>query len=85
VWNLLGSLGLFLDIMLSPALRRLASVMLTLELGLLGTVAGDARDGSSERASDAVTGARGEVAKLAAGLLLLSRQVLLSACLLQVL
>jgi len=79
---LLG-VGLLLDVVLGTALPRLARFVLLLILGLGVAVARKARDGSTDSASEAVGRARGKVAELSAGFLLLARQVLLAARLLQ--
>jgi len=47
-------LRLLLDIVLGTSLLRLACVMLLLVFGLLGMVAGQACNGSSDSAGDAV-------------------------------
>lgn len=53
---LLLRLRLLLDIVLGSSLLRLARVMLLLVLGLLGTVAGQSCNSSSDGAGDAVGG-----------------------------
>lgn len=83
--QLLTSLSLLPDIVLGPALLRLASIVLVLILSLLGTIARQARSGASHRSTDAVADPRGIVLELATGLLLLPGQVLLAAGLLQAL
>jgi hypothetical protein len=80
---LVHSLSLLLDIVLGAALLRLASVVLVLELGLLGTVACEAGNSTAQGSRDAVGHARGIVVQLARSLLLLARKVLLTAGLLQ--
>lgn len=81
----LTSLGLLLDIVLGPALLCLASIVLVLVLGLLGTVAHQTCGGGPKRPGDAIASPRGIVTELAAGFLLLASQVLLTAGLLQAL
>lgn len=78
-----SSLGLLPDIVLGTALLCLSSIMLLLVLLLLGPVAGQRRGRVADRASEAVRHAGDEVVGLAARLLLLAREVLLTSGLLQ--
>lgn len=69
--------------MLSAALPSLAGIVLVLVLGLLDSIACDARDSTSDGTSHAVCASRGQVTKLSASLLLLASSVLLTAGLLE--
>lgn len=71
------SFGLLLKIVLHPALLGLASVVLVLVLGLLGTIASQAGDSATDGAGDAVSDTRAEIVELTAGLLFLTGPVLL--------
>ena len=71
--------------MLRAALLCLASIVLLIVLGLGTGVAGQASDSAADSAGDAVANARGEIVKLALGLLLLALKVLFAALLLEVL
>lgn len=69
---LLLCLCLLLDIMLGTSLLRLACVVLSLVLGLLGAVTGQTSNGAPDCASDAVGCSRGEIIDLTTRLLLLT-------------
>jgi hypothetical protein len=77
--------SLLLDVVFGASLLRLSGVMLLLKLCLLGLVTRDAGVYAADRTSNSIGGARGQVTELALGLLLLSSQVLFTACLLQTL
>jgi hypothetical protein len=67
---------------LGTTLLSFASVMLVLELSLLGIIARQASHGSADGSRDAVSGTRSQVTELAPSLLLLALQVLLTTRLL---
>lgn len=77
----LPRLSLLLQIMLHPALLRLARVVPVLVLGLLDPVPSQARDSTAHRTRHAVADSRAEILQLAASLLLLACAVLFAALL----
>lgn len=78
--GLLGSsLSLLLNVRLGTTLQRLAGIVLLLVFGLSSLITREASDSTTNGASDTVADASTQVRELAAGLLLLSLEVLLAA------
>lgn len=73
-----ASLSLLLDVRFSATLQRLAGVVLLLVLSLGSLISREAGDSTADSSGDTVTNAGAQVGKLAAGLLLLSLEVLLA-------
>lgn len=83
--ELVLSIGLLEDVVLSTTLARLAGVVLVLILLLGGSVASHAGESSTDGAGDTVTNTLGVVVDLTLGLLLLALEILLTTGLLKTL